>query len=422
MRRGIYECLRCGHREVMDSMEPLLEGACPKCGGDMILIGYADEEGEKIEQQPVEVPPSAPHVLPYEVESLLRKFYSIQPLGEEGGTFVFSVLEIHEKDFEKVLYELEERGYWAALKKDGEKVLLYVFPAAEVKPDNPKIGIALFLLTVLSTLWAGYVLALSYIASLDEFGLPGYRNPYVIALAFSLSILGILGTHEMGHKIAATLHSVKSTYPYFIPFPNILGTLGAVIRVKSPIPTRKAAIDLGVSGPIAGILVAIPVTMIGLRLSVVVPQNIVPHTGNEFYMGSNLLFMFLEKLALGSTASGDVMVFLHPVAMAGWVGILVTFLNLIPAAQLDGGHVARAFMSARNHEYLTLALGFGLLFLSYFWVGWLLWGILVLFMGKAGNPGALDEVSPIPASRKLLAVLALLLFVISATPVPFYTG
>ncbi|NJF25931.1 site-2 protease family protein [Thermococcus sp. Bubb.Bath] len=422
MRRGVYECLRCGHREVMDSTEPLLEGACPKCGGDMILIGYVDEEGPGAKKQPMKAPSNVPQVLPQEVESLLKKFYSLQPLGEEGGTFVFSVLEIHEKDFEKVLHELEEKGYWAALKRDGERVLLYIFPAAEVKPDNPKIGIALFLLTVLSTLWAGYVLARSYIASLDEFGLPGYRNPYVIALAFSLSILGILGTHEMGHKIAATLHGVKSTYPYFIPFPNILGTLGAVIRVKSPIPTRKAAIDLGVSGPIAGILVAIPVTVIGLRLSVVVPMSIVPHTGNEFYMGSNLLFMFLEKLALGSAASGDVMVFLHPVAMAGWVGILVTFLNLIPAAQLDGGHVARAFMNARNHEYLTLALGFGLMFLSYFWVGWLLWGILVLFIGKAGNPGALDEVSPIPTSRKLLALLALLLFVVSATPAPFYTG
>ncbi len=422
MRKGVYECLRCGHREVIDSNEPLLEGACPKCGGDMILIGYTEEGGAEPETQQVEAPSNVPSVLPQEVELLLEKFYSLHPLGEEGGTFVFSVSEIHEEDFEKVLQELEGKGYWAALKKDGERVLLYVFPAAEVKPDNPKIGITLFLLTVLSTLWAGYVLALSYIASLDEFGLPGYRNPYVIALSFSLSILGILGTHEMGHKIAATLHGVKSTYPYFIPFPNILGTLGAVIRVKSPIPTRKAAIDLGVSGPIAGILVAIPVTIVGLRLSAVVPQSIVPHTGNEFYMGSNLLFMLLEKLALGSAASGDVMVFLHPVAMAGWVGILVTFLNLIPAAQLDGGHVARTFMSARNHEYLTLALGFGLLFLSYFWVGWLLWGILVLFMGKAGNPGALDEVSPIPASRKLLALLALLLFVVSATPVPFYSG
>ena len=413
MPRGIYECINCGHREIIDSNEALLEGACPKCGGDMVLVGFSIEpQGEPLPGEDKAI---------YEIERLVARFYRAEFLQTRGDVIVFRVREILEKDFETVLREFEIRGYWAALKKAGDDVLLYVFPAGEVKPDNPKIGMALFLLTLLSTLWAGYVLALQYVATLDEFGLPGYRNPYVIAVSFSLSVLAILGTHEMGHKIAATIHNVKATFPYFIPFPNLLGTLGAVIRIKSPVPTRDAAIDLGVSGPLAGILVAIPVTIIGLRLSPVVPDSMILTTGKGLYLGSNVFFMILERVVLGSRISGgNYVVFLHPVAMAGWVGILVTFLNLIPAAQLDGGHIARAFMSEKIHRYFTIGIGLTLILMSYLWSGWMIWGLLVLFIGGAGNPGALDDVTPVSPSRKLLAILAALIFVLCATPVPFF--
>ncbi|EEB73316.1 site-2 protease family protein [Thermococcus sp. AM4] len=411
MPKGIYECVNCGHREIIESNEALLEGACPKCGGDMVLVGFAIDAGEA---------PSAGEDL-FGVEELVSRFYRAEFVEKRGEVYVFRVLEILERDFETVLQEFEGRGYWAALKRAGGDVVLYVFPAGEVKPDNPKVGIALFILTLLSTLWAGYVLAIQYIATLDQLGLPGYRNPYVIAVAFSLSVLAILGTHEMGHKIAATMHNVKATFPYFIPFPNLLGTLGAVIRVKSPVPTRNAAIDLGVSGPLAGILVAIPVTIIGLRLSPVVPASLVPSSGKGLYLGTNLFFTILEKLILSeNVAGGDYVVFLHPVAIAGWVGILVTFLNLIPAAQLDGGHIARAFMSERLHRYFTIGIGLTLILMSYLWSGWMIWGLLVLFIGGSGNPGALDEVSPISWSRKALAILALIIFVLTATPVPFF--
>ncbi|ASJ00921.1 site-2 protease family protein [Thermococcus gorgonarius] len=413
MTKGVYECVNCGHREVLDSTEPLLEKACPKCGGDMVLVGFSVEVGETITSRPT---------LPAEVEEKIREFYSVEPLEVREGVFTFEVREIINDDFERFLGEIEDYGYWAALKKSNGRVVLYLFPAGEIKRDNPWIGVLLFIATLLSTLWAGYVLALNYIGTLDEFGLPGYRNPYVISLAFSMSVLGILGTHELGHKIAASLHNVKATFPYFIPFPNLLGTLGAVIRVKSPIPTRKAAIDLGVSGPLAGILVAIPVTAIGLRLSTFVPVSAFQSLpGEGIYFGTNLLFEILQRAIL-NPPSGDYVLLLHPVAIAGWVGVLVTFLNLIPAAQLDGGHVARAFMSERLHRQFTWGMGLFLVVMSYFWVGWFLWALLILFIGSAGNPGALDEVSPIPTSRKLLALLAAILFVLTATPVPFYTG
>ncbi|WP_297067845.1 site-2 protease family protein [Thermococcus sp.] len=420
MGRGIYECINCGHREVVDSNEPLLEKACPKCGGDMVLVGYAGkvEEGAS---QPVPLTfHTAPPAIPSEVMDRIESFYNVELLEREGNVFVYEVHEILEPNFERVLEELEKLGYWVALKKRRGKTLLFVFPARETKKDNRWLPIVFLVATVVTTLLAGYYLAVNYIALLDQYHLPGVKNPWLDAVAFSVSLMAILGTHEMGHKVAAAYHNVKATFPYFIPFPNFLGTLGAIIRVKSPLPTRNAAIDLGVSGPIAGFLVAIPVTIIGLRLSVAVPEATIPVTTKSVLFGENLFFVLLEKYLVRFPQNSTV--FLHPVAIAGWVGILVTFLNLVPAAQLDGGHIARAFLGEKAHYYFTVALGLGMLAMSYLWVGWAIWGILVLMMGVMGNPGALDEASPISKKRLLLALTALLIFVLSATPRPFWVS
>ena len=421
MPRGIYECLSCGHREERDSREPVLERSCPKCGGDMILVGYAPEESAdfslspqeslQIEERSVGLPP--------EVETRLRTFYSLRFEEFDGRVAVFEVEQIIEPDFEKVLGELEKFGYWCALKKRGGKVLLFVFPAGEVKPDNKWLPWVFLIATIATTFFAGYTLAINYISALNYYGLSGMRNPYLIALSFSVSVMAIIGTHELGHKIAAAYHGVKATMPYFIPFPfSLIGTLGAVIRVKSPLPTRDAAIDLGVSGPIAGFLVAIPVTAIGLRLSIVVPGSAVPSKGGV-YFGTNLLFELLTKAVLH--APDNYVIFLHPIAMAGWVGLLVTFLNLIPVAQLDGGHVLRAFISERTHRIVTYVTAFLLIGMSYLWSGWLIWGLLVLLIGSTGNPGALDEVSPISKKRIVLSIVVAIVFLLTATPRPIWT-
>ncbi len=413
MSRGIYECINCGHREVRDSTEALLENSCPKCGGDMVLVGF-EIEPVGFEIRTTQQEEST------ELTDILDEFYSLSFQKKEGDVSVFEVHEIRGRNFERVLRELEKLGYWAALKRKEGRILLYVFPAQHPREENPWIGILLFIATVFTTLLAGYMLSAGYIATLNEYGLPGIHNSYLNAVAFSVSILAILGTHEMGHKIAATYHGVRSTFPYFIPFPNILGTLGAVIRVKSPIPTRDAAIDLGVSGPLAGFLVAIPVTIIGLKLSVQVPASMISPTTGGIYFGENLFFIILEKYIMA--VPSNAVLFLHPVAIAGWIGILVTFLNLIPAAQLDGGHIARAFMNGKLHHYLTIALGLAMVALSYLWVTWIIWGLLILLMSMAGNPGALDEVTPISKKRLLFAAIAVLIFILSATPVPIKMG
>lgn len=403
MPKGVYECIKCGHREVVDSNEALLENSCPKCGGDMVIVGFEIEP--IVEEEPA-----------IDLIEKLSQFYSLGEMQSRGNVIAFEVLEIRESNFETVLKELEELGYWGALKKKEGKVVLYLFPAQEVKKENPFIGIGLFIATVLSTLFAGYWLSSSYIAFLDEYNLPGIRNIYLNALAFSISVLAILGTHEMGHKIAATLHGVKSTFPYFIPFPNILGTLGAVIRVKSPIPTRNAAIDLGSSGPIAGFIVAIPVLLIGLRLSPALPMSAIAQVEGGIAFGESLIMILLEKYIF--RIPENYVLYLHPVAIAGWVGILVTFLNLVPAAQLDGGHIARAFLGEKFHSILTFGLGLAMIGLSVVWTGWFIWGFIILLMGRIGNPGALDEVSPISPKRVALALIVLAIFFLSATPVP----
>ena len=420
MARGIYECVNCGHREVVDSNEPLLDSACPKCGGDMVLVGYAEKREERDTQSVRFVVHAGPHALPPEVGDKIKSFYSVELVKTEGDVFVYEVHEIFERNFERVLEELEKQGYWCALKRREGRLLLFVFPAQTPKKDNLWLPIVFLLATIATTLLAGYYLAVNYIALLDKYGLPGIRDPWLDAIAFSVSLMAILGTHEMGHKVAAAYHRVRATFPYFIPFPNFLGTLGAIIRVKSPLPTRNAAIDLGVSGPIAGFLVAIPVSIRGLRLSTAVPGTAMPATSKGILFGENLFFVLLEKYVV--TFPQNSTVFLHPVAIAGWVGILVTFLNLVPAAQLDGGHIARAFLGEKAHYYFTLALGLGMLAMSYLWVGWALWGILVLMMGAMGNPGALDEASPISKKRLLLALIAILIFVLSATPKPFWVS
>ncbi len=421
-----YECINCGYRQEIDSNEPVLEKACPRCGGDMIIVSAPSNPQKESEGEPeIFVPWESLREVkpPAELESKLEEFYSLRLVESRGDVFVYEVEEIIEKNFEKVLREVEKTGYWIALRKERDGgTYLFVFPAREPKASSNIVGIILFIATIFTTLMAGYFLSLGYIDMLKSAGMPYHLNPYVDAVAFSASIMGILGIHEMAHKIAAKKHGIRATFPYFIPFPNILGTLGAMIRIKSPIPTRDAAIDVGASGPIAGFLVAIPVTIVGLHLSALVPSSAVTAVahGKGLYIGQNLIVLLLESLMF-NVPKGYV-IFLHPVAIAGWIGILVTFLNLIPAAQLDGGHIASAIFGERFHRYFTVALALVLMMMAPLWYGWMVWGILVMIMGLMGNPGPLDGISPISRKRKLIVIAVIVIFVLSATPVPLRYG
>ena len=268
----------------------------------------------------------------------------------------------------------------------------------------------LFLVTFFTTLVVGTTLA----------GGDPVKNPMdlILGLQFNIPLLSILMVHELGHYIAARLHRVTVTPPYFIPFIPQLplpGTMGAIIKVKSPLPDRNALMDLGAAGPIAGAVVAIPVLVFGLAMSEVRRSTGVAGIA----LGESLLFKLLSRLVLGDVPAGyDV--FLHPMAYAGWLGLFVTMLNLIPTGQLDGGHIAYALFGGRYGEVARL-VPYALLLMGILWEGWFVWALVLFVIGTGHPPPTFDEV-PLTRPRKAVGVLAALLFLLSFTLVPLSLG
>ena len=277
----------------------------------------------------------------------------------------------------------------------------------------PGINIVLFLLTFCSTLIVG-----AYHAGADLLKAPldVWRG-----LPFSLTLLGILLVHESGHYIMSRIHGVEASLPYFIPFPTLFGTMGAVIKMKSPITTRNALVDIGASGPLAGFVVSVSATIIGLGLSEV---REVPRAGEMIVLGDSLLFMFLSWITIGPIP-GAYDIFLHPVAFAGWIGLFVTSINLFPAGQLDGGHISYALLG-RRHRWLSMLitgafLAGGILpsLLSRQWEvnNWLVWGLLLMVLGP-NHPPILYPEEPLRPSRKLMAAVSCIVLIITFMPVP----
>lgn len=307
-------------------------------------------------------------------------------------------------------------------------------------PSRPLLHLALLLATLASTAWT---------YALQGDGVVGAE-----AAAFALSLVTILGTHELGHYVAARAHRVDATLPYFIPLPGLgFGTLGAVIRVKSRIPHRDALVDLGASGPLAGLAVAIPVLLYGLAHSQVVdavpatagrhlfepmsllgllaegwrwlaelwglvapaPEGPAP-TQQLLVFGDSPLMLALRYLALGPLPEGkDVL--MHPLVMAGWIGLLVTLLNLMPVGQLDGGHVAYALWGERARAVGQVAAGVMLLLTLFASVSWGLWLVVTSRFIGFGHPPVVVQ-GPLSRGRKWVAALCALALVGCALPVP----
>lgn len=268
------------------------------------------------------------------------------------------------------------------------------------------LHIVLFILTLLTTVLAGAMQA----------GVNLLKKPEEIykGLPFALTLMLILLGHELSHYFASRKHNVEATLPYFIPAPTIVGTFGAFIKMKSPITTRKALLDIGVSGPIAGFIISIMVSIIGLSISEVVPIKM---TEGGIRLGDSLLFAFLSEIILDyQPAYQDVL--LHPVAFAGWIGFFVTSINLIPVGQLDGGHIAYALFG-KKHIYLSNVLVIIMVLLGLLlWEGWVIWAVLLLILGLKHPPVLYWEV-PLDYKRRFIGWLALVIFVFTFIPVPF---
>jgi len=326
---------------------------------------------------------------------------------------------------------------------DGSQQAILLVPGLpKPTPSNPMWNLVLAILTILSVLFTG--------AMISANALPSDPMQAIIAIfntgwPFALSLMGILAAHEFGHYLAGRYHHVHVTLPYFIPFPfSQIGTLGAFINMKELPRNRKILFDIGVAGPFGGMLVAIPVLLYGLSISKLAPLPSLVSAANLVQLEGNSLAYLLAKFVvfgklLPSPASyagispvlywlrffftgfpkplGGWDVNISPVAWAGWIGLLVTAMNLIPAGQLDGGHVIYVLIGRKYASRVFPFILGALVLLGIVWNGWWLWAALIYFIGRRyAEP--LDQITPLDPPRKLLAVVALLLFLFTFSPVP----
>ena len=276
--------------------------------------------------------------------------------------------------------------------------------------------IVLFLLTVFTTLWAGAYATRSNPKEGPLQFLLGDPAALLKGLPFAGTLLGILVTHEFGHYLFSRIHRVPASLPLFIPGPpHFIGTFGAIIRMRSPILSRRALFDIGVAGPIAGFVVAVVALVIGLSLSKVVTNEAV----YGLHLGEPLLLQFVSWLVLGPLPQGYDVV-LHPVGFAAWFGLFVTSLNLIPIGQLDGGHVAYALWGPRQRT-VALAMLPILLVLGFMpggWPGWFLWAGMAGLVGL-GHPPVRDPRAALGRTRIWVGWGALAIFALTFAPIPF---
>jgi hypothetical protein len=310
-------------------------------------------------------------------------------------TFHIKYSENSKEAFLRLMQRLEALEALPVLRQEGKKVVLQVLPKPEITPNKNLVNIVLFFATLGTVFFSGYL----------------YSSSIFDGILFTIAIMAILGSHEMGHKLLADKHNVEATYPYFIPGLPPIGTFGALIRQKALPPNKDALFDIGFTGPITGFIIAVIITIIGAQISVVVPPDpsmeVIPIT--EVYP---LIYRWIYQIFPPSTSG---VITQHPVAFAGWVGMVITMLNLVPSGMFDGGHVARSLMSNRMHQIVSYG---GIILLAIIW--WPM-AILALFFSATKHPGPLDDVSTLTKSRKLGAIGLIAVFVLSVVPmgIPF---
>lgn len=337
--------------------------------------------------------------------------FKIYEYSYEDGAYFFSGNPTNDpKDIIKRLWtSLYSMGYGTQMVYELGEHILVVAPIEE-KPERIGWNVVLATITVFTTMFFG-----SMFFGVDPFSHP---EQIIAGLPFTLAIMFVLGSHEMGHYIVAKLHGMKTSLPYFIPFIGI-GTMGAIIKHRGPIPSRTALFDVGIAGPIVGLVASIIVTAIGLSLP---PLDIVPQDGFLYYkLSLPVLFNFIASFVGGMNNE----MIIHPVAFAGWVGMLVTALNLIPAGQLDGGHIMRAMLGPRA-AYISAVVPFVLLSMSLFiyfvmqqnGFMWLFWGLLISLFAVAGHPEPLEDSDYLNRSRMVLGILIFLAGLLCITLIP----
>ncbi len=340
-----------------------------------------------------------------------------------------------EAAYDLIAERWRSHNYTPLLRRHQGRVALIAQPGIVTpKPSNPVVNLVLAIATILSVLFTG--------AALECECVPITLNDWLSGLPMMLTMMGILLFHEFGHYFAARFHKVAVTLPYFIPLPVIspVGTLGAFIQLRSPFKTKKQLFDIGIAGPLGGLILAIPLTFWGVASS---PVQEIARNGNSVLEGNSIFYLAAKYLAHGQLlpsfdryadlpvwrefllvlggvipSGGGTDIFINPIAFAAWFGLFVTAMNLLPVGQLDGGHVIYCILGDKARW-----LGFGLVGLMvlagiFWWSGWLLWSVLVFFVIGTGHPPPLNDLVELDPGRKILAYIMIILFFILFMPNP----
>ena len=347
-----------------------------------------------------------------DVEDLFQVTEISTPRKAQQGVIVFNgrlLMEDADRAYDTLAERWAHHDYTPQLRVHGAGHQIVGQPGlVKPRPANPWINLALFAATVISVVMMGALNA----------GANPLQDPSSLleGIPFAFTLLAILGTHEFGHYFAAKRHRVAVTLPYFIPMPlSIVGTFGAFIQLRSPVHNRKQLFDVGVAGPLAGLVIAIPLLLLGLYLSPVEP---LPSEGGYIMEGNSLLYLGAKYLIHGQILpSNGVDVMLHPIAFAAWFGLLVTAFNLLPVGQLDGGHVIFTLVGDKIRYVGTVFVVILVVMGVAFWPGWFLWATLIFLLG-VGHPPPLNDVTPLGGGRKLLAVFTIVIFLLVFAPIP----
>lgn len=345
----------------------------------------------------------------YEYQQKLDPFMEISGISESREAIFFQGRWRSPESYHmaKNIFSNGSEGFDIKLDKIGEQGTARLTKQSYTG-DKPKYWLhaLLFVATIITTLFFGALME-GHLAwpdvTLLRYGIP-----------FSLTLMLILTTHEFGHYLAAKKHKVDATLPYFIPAPTLIGTFGAFIKMKSPIVNKRALLDIGAAGPIAGFIVTIPALIIGLNLSDVVELSSVE---GSFQLGDSIIMWMATNFMYPDLGPGqDIM--LHPVAFAGWIGLLVTALNLLPIGQLDGGHIAYA-MFGDKHIWIARIAFAGLIPLSFLSTNWIIWAALILFLIRIKHPPIMNPDDKLPPAQQAMGWAALAIFVGCFIPQPF---
>lgn len=304
---------------------------------------------------------------------------------------------------------------------EGPPILTHIpTPAEYVYHPKYRLSLFLFAVTLLSTLLVGTELAISYrvnapIADSLALYVSLWKHPSALTegIPFAFTVLGILLAHEMGHYLACRYYRIHATLPYFIPFPNLIGTIGAFIRIRSPFQDRKALFDVGIAGPLAGFIVAVPALFFSLPLSKTNPMR----PGFTYFLFGESLAFKLVTWSQGLHFPRGMDINYHPVAMAALVGLFATAINLLPVGQLDGGHIVYSVFGRHHRTVSRLFVFVAVPVLMVFWIWWAIWAIIPLILG-INHPRTRDDEIPLDPLRRKLALLAILMFVFSFSPNP----